>query len=246
MDLASLIYSIGVNQEFDSELEGTSSPSDLEIVATKEQPYMSANKSYSSTDLAYVTEVIMMQCFSRCEVEKERDAHGFEAQVYFPEILDDYMIQDMTAGGKWQTFTPTISNIPLADRGKGTYNMSAMEEDQQSWPTSNLGRSMTLRNGKQIGTIKCYEGHRKAVISTDSSSSAGNEDSIDSCIRAVNQRLQLSQPPPDLPTACDEVGAMKEIGQKLGIGIGTTGESIEVMIKEAIDAEQDNWDRYVQ
>jgi hypothetical protein len=39
---------------------------------------------------------------------------------------------------------------------------------------------------------------------------------------------------------------MKEIGQKLGIEIGTTGESIEVMIKEAIDAEQDHWDRYVQ
>jgi hypothetical protein len=39
---------------------------------------------------------------------------------------------------------------------------------------------------------------------------------------------------------------MKEIGQKLGIEIGTTGESIEVMIKEVIDAEQDHWDRYVQ
>ena len=156
------------------------------------------------------------------------------------------MIQDMTAGGKWQTFTPTISNIPRADKEKGTYNMSTMEDDQQSWPTSNLGRSMTLRNGKQIGTIKCYEGHRKAAISTDSSSSAGNEDSIDSCIRAVNQRLQLSQPPPNLPTACDEVGAMKELGQKLGIEIGTTRESIEVMIKEAIDVEQDHWDRYVQ
>jgi hypothetical protein len=36
MDLASLIYSIGVNQEFDSELDCTSSPSDSEIVATKE------------------------------------------------------------------------------------------------------------------------------------------------------------------------------------------------------------------
>jgi len=246
MDLASLIYSIGVNQEFDSELDCTSSPSDLEIVATKEQPYMSANKNSSFTDLAYVTEVIMMQCFSRCEAEKERDAHGFEVQVYFPEILDDYMIHDMTAGGKWQTSTPTISNIPCADKEKGTANMSAMEEDQQSWPTSNLGRSMTLRNGKQIGTTKCYKGHKKAAISTESSSSAGNEDSIDSCIRAVNQRLQLSQPPPDLSTACDEVGAMKEIGQKLGIEIGTTGESIEVMIKEAIDAEQDHWDRYVQ
>lgn len=105
---------------------------------------------------------------------------------------------------------------------------------------------MTLRNGKQICTTKCYKGHRKAAISTDSSNSAGNEDSIDSCIRAVNQRLQLSQPPPDLPTTCDEVGAMKEIGQQLGIEIGTTGESIEVMIKEAIDAEQDHWDRYVQ
>ena len=39
---------------------------------------------------------------------------------------------------------------------------------------------------------------------------------------------------------------MKEIGQKLGIEIGTIGESIEVMIKEAIDVEQDHWDRYVQ
>ena len=204
MDLTSLIYSIGVNQEFDSELDCTSSPSDLEIVATKEQ--MSANKNSSSTDLAYVTKVIMMQCFSRCEAEKERDAHGFEAQVYFLEILDDYMIHNMTARGKWQTSTPTISNIPRANKEKRTDNMSVLEEDQQSWPTSNLARSMTLRNGKQLGTMKCYEGHRKAAISTDSNSSAGNEDSIDSCIRAVNQRLQLSQPPSDLPTACDEVG----------------------------------------
>ncbi|XP_073260583.1 uncharacterized protein [Populus alba] len=118
----------------------------------------------------------------------------------------------MTAGGKWQTSTPTISNIPRADKEKGTDNMSVIEEDQQSWPTSELGHNMTLRNGKQIGTIKCYEGHRK--------------------------------PPPDLPTACDEIGAMKEIGQKLGIETRTTEESIEVMIKEAIDAEQDHWESW--
>lgn len=122
--------SIGVNQEFDSDLDCTSSPSALEIVATKEQPYMSANKNSSFIDLAYVTEVIMMQCFSSCEAEKERDAHGFEAQVYFPEILDDYMLHDMTAGEKWQTSTPMISNIPCADKEKGTANMSVMEEDQ--------------------------------------------------------------------------------------------------------------------
>ncbi|KAJ6997621.1 hypothetical protein NC653_014022 [Populus alba x Populus x berolinensis] len=192
MDLASLIYSIRVNQEFDSELDCTSSPSDLEIVAIKEQSYMSANKNSSFTDLAYVTEVIMMHCFSRCEAKKERDAHGFEAQVYFPEILDDYMNHDMTARGKWQTSTPMISNIPRVDKEKRIDNMYVMEEDQQSWPTSNLARNMTLRNGKQLGTIKCHEGHRKAAISTYSNSSSGNEDSINSCIRAVNQRLQLS------------------------------------------------------
>jgi hypothetical protein len=39
---------------------------------------------------------------------------------------------------------------------------------------------------------------------------------------------------------------MKDIGQKLGNEFGTTGESIEVTIQEAIDAEQDHWDRYVQ
>jgi len=100
-DLASLIYSLGVNQEFDSELDCTSSPSDSEIVATKTQPYMAANKNSSFMDLKYVTEAIMMQCFSKCEVKKERDAHGYEAQVYFPEILDDYMIQDLTARVKW-------------------------------------------------------------------------------------------------------------------------------------------------
>jgi hypothetical protein len=245
-DLASLIYSLGVNQEFDSELDCTSSPSDSEIVATKTQPYMAANKNSSFTDLEYVTEAIMMQCFSICEVEKERDANGYEAQVYFPEILDDYMIQDLTARVKWQTSTPTIFSIPRKDKEKGTNNMSVMEEDQQSWPTSNLARNMTLRNGKHLGAIKCHEGHRKAAISTDSNSSAGNEDSIDSCIRAVNQRLQLSQPPSDLPAACDEVGAMKDIGQKLGIEFGTTGESTKVTIQEAIDAEQDHWNRYVQ
>ncbi|KAJ6930406.1 hypothetical protein NC652_014051 [Populus alba x Populus x berolinensis] len=167
MDLASLIYSIRVNQEFDSELDCTSSPSDLEIVAIKEQSYI-------------------------CEAKKERDAHGFEAQVYFPEILDDYMIHDMIARGKWQTSTPMISNIPRVDKEKRIDNMYVMEEDQQSWPTSNLARNMTLRNGKQLGTIKCHEGHRKAAISTYSNSSSGNEDSINSCIRAVNQRLQLS------------------------------------------------------
>jgi hypothetical protein len=207
---------------------------------------MAANKNSSFTDLEYVTEAIMMQCFSICEVEKERDANGYEAQVYFPEILDDYMIQDLTARVKWQTSTPTIFSIPRKDKEKGTNNMSVMEEDQQSWPTSNLARNMTLRNGKHLGAIKCHEGHRKAAISTDSNSSAGNEDSIDSCIRAVNQRLQLSQPPSDLPAPCDEVGAMKDIGQKLGIEFGTTGESTKVTIQEAIDAEQDHWNRYVQ
>jgi hypothetical protein len=150
---------------------------------------MAANKNSSFTNLEYVTEAIMMQCFSRCEVEKERDEHGYEAQVYFLEILDDYMIQDLTARVKWQTSTPKISNIPRKDKEKGIDNMFVMEEDQQSWPTSNLARSMTLRNGKQLGAIKCHEGHRKAAISTDSNSSAGNEDSIDSCIRVVNQRL---------------------------------------------------------
>jgi hypothetical protein len=39
---------------------------------------------------------------------------------------------------------------------------------------------------------------------------------------------------------------MKDISQKLGIEFGTTGESIEVTIQEAIDAEQHYWDRYVQ
>ncbi|KAJ6976312.1 hypothetical protein NC653_031984 [Populus alba x Populus x berolinensis] len=39
------------------------------------------------------------------------------------------MIHNMTAGGKWQTSTPTISNIPCADKDKGTDNMSVMEED---------------------------------------------------------------------------------------------------------------------
>jgi len=157
------------------------------------------------------------------------------------------MIQDLTASGKWQISTPTtlVSNIPRNDKEKGPDNMTVMEEDQQSWPKTNLVRSMTLRNGKQLGVIKCHEGHRMAAISTDSNSSVGNEDSIDSCIRAVNQRLQLSQPTSD-PTACDEIGAMKEIGQKLGIDFETNGEGIEVTIQEAIDAEQDHWDRYVQ
>jgi len=93
--------------------------------------------------------------------------------------------------------------------------------------------------------MSLHEGHKKAAISTYSNSSAGNEDSIDSCIRAVNQRLQLSQPPSDLPIAYDEVEAMKDIDQKLGIEFGTTGEGIEVTIQEAINAEQDHWDRYV-
>jgi hypothetical protein len=38
---------------------------------------------------------------------------------------------------------------------------------------------------------------------------------------------------------------MKDIDQKLGIEFGTTGESIEVTIQEAINAEQDHWDSYV-
>jgi hypothetical protein len=83
--------------------------------------------------------------------------------------------------------------------------MTIIDEDQQSWPKMNLVRSMTLRNGKQIGAIKGLEGQRMTATSTDSNNSAKNEESIDSCIRAVNQRLQLSQPPSDLPTACDEI-----------------------------------------
>jgi hypothetical protein len=235
-DLASLIYSLGYAPESDSELDCTSSPSDLEILAIKKQPDMVANKNSTFTDLDYVT-----------ETEKERDAHGYEAQVYFPEILVGYMIQDLTASGKWQISTPTtlVSNIPRNDKEKGPDNMTVMEEDQQSWPKTNLVRSMTLRNGKQLGVIKCHEGHRMAAISTDSNSSVGNEDSIDSCIRAVNQRLQLSQPTSD-PTACDEIGAMKENGQKLGIDFETNGDGIEVTIQEAIDAEQDHWDKYVR
>jgi hypothetical protein len=69
-----------------------------------------------------------------------------------------------------------------------------------------------------------------AVSSNESNNSAENEESIDSCIWAVNQRLQLSQPPSDLPTACDEIWAMKAIGQKLGIDSETIGENIEVTI----------------
>jgi len=94
----------------------------------------------------------------------------------------------------------------------------------------NLVHNMTLRNGKQLDAIKCHEGHKMAEISTDSNSTAENEDSIDSCFRVVNQRLQLSQPPSNLSVACDEIGAMKEIGEKLGIDFKTNGESIEVTI----------------
>jgi len=99
-DLVSLIYSLGYAPESDSDLDYTLSPSDLEIMATNEQPDMVANKNSTFTDLEYVTEVIMKQSFSRCRTKKERDAHGYEAQVYFLEILDGYMIQDLTASGK--------------------------------------------------------------------------------------------------------------------------------------------------
>jgi hypothetical protein len=129
------------------------------------------------------------------------------------------MIQDLTASGKWQISTPMtlVFNIPRNDKENRPDNMTVIEEDQQSWPKMNVVRSMTLRNSKQISAIKCHVGHRMAATSTDSNSSARNEDSIDSCIKAVNQRLQLSQPPTDLSTACDKIGAKKAIGQKLGI-----------------------------
>ncbi|KAJ6996842.1 hypothetical protein NC653_013436 [Populus alba x Populus x berolinensis] len=130
-DLASLIYSLGYTSESDSELDYTSSPSDFEIMATKEQQDI-------------------------CETEKEMDACGYEAQVYFSEILDCNMIQDLTANGKWQISTPTtlVSNIPRNDKENGPDNMTVIKEDQQSWPKMNLVHSITLRNGKQIGAIK--------------------------------------------------------------------------------------------
>ncbi|KAJ6996841.1 hypothetical protein NC653_013436 [Populus alba x Populus x berolinensis] len=155
-DLASLIYSLGYTSESDSELDYTSSPSDFEIMATKEQQDMVANKNSTFTDLDYVIEVIMKQSFNRCETEKEMDACGYEAQVYFSEILDCNMIQDLTANGKWQISTPTtlVSNIPRNDKENGPDNMTVIKEDQQSWPKMNLVHSITLRNGKQIGAIK--------------------------------------------------------------------------------------------
>jgi len=187
-DLTSLIYSLGYTLKSDSELDCTSSPSAFEIVATKEQQDMVANKNSTFTDLDYVTEVIMKQSFSTCETKKERDAYGYEAQVYFLEILDYYMIQDLTASGKWQISTPMtlVFNIPRNDKENKPDNMTIIEEDQQSWPKMNVVRSMTLRNGKQISAIKCHVGHRMAATSTNSNSSARNENSIDSCIRAVN------------------------------------------------------------
>jgi len=109
--------------------------------------------------------------------------------------------------------------------------MTVIDEDQQSWLKTNLVHNMTPRNGKQIGAIKGHKGQMMAATSIDSNNSAENEESIDSYIRAVNQRLQLSQPLSDFPTACDEIGAMKVIGKQLGIDFETNRENIEVITK---------------
>jgi hypothetical protein len=99
---------------------------------------------------------------------------------------------------------------------------------------------MTLRNGKQIGAIKGHESQRMAATSTYSNNSAENEESINSYIRSVNQRLQLSQPPSYFPATCDEIEAIKEIGKKLGIDFETNRENIEVTIQKAIDAKKEH------
>ena len=65
----------------------------------------------------------------------------------------------------------------------------------------------------------------------ESNNSAENEESINSCIRAVNKKLQLSQPLSDFLDAYDEIGAMKAIGTKLGINFETNREIIEVTIR---------------
>jgi len=174
---------------------------------------------------------------------KEGYAYGYEAQVYFPKILDCYTHQDSTTSGKGLISIPTtpVSNIPRHDKENGIYNMTVIDEDQQSWLKTNLVRNMTLRNGKQIGAIKGHEGQMMAATSTDNSNnSAENEESIDSYIRAVNQRLQLYQPLSDFPTACDEIGAMKVIGKQVGIDFETNRENTEVIIHNAIDVEKEH------
>jgi len=113
-DLALLIYSLGYTPKSDSELDCNSSPSESETMVLKEKQDMVANKNFTFTDLDYETEVLMKQSFSRCETVKEGNAYGYEAQVYFPKILDCYTLQDSTESGKWLISTPTtpVSNIP--------------------------------------------------------------------------------------------------------------------------------------
>jgi hypothetical protein len=53
----------------------------------------------------------------------------------------------------------------------------------------NLVRSITLNNSKQLGASKGHGDHKMTVSSNNSNNSAENEESIDSCIKAVNQRL---------------------------------------------------------
>lgn len=247
-DLALIIYSIRYTPKSDSELDCKSSSCESETVVIKEKQYLFANKNFTFTDQDYETEVIMKQNFSRCETMKEGYVYGYEAQVYFPEILECYTHQDSTACGKWLISTPMtlVFIIPRNDMENKTSNMTVIDEDQQSWPKRKLIRSITLRNSKQLGSSKGHRGHKMAVSSNESNNSAENEESIDSCIWAVNQRLQLSQPPSDFPAACDEIGAMKAIGTKLGIDFETNGEIIEVTIQKAIDAKNKHWDRYVQ
>ena len=125
-------------------------------------------------------------------------------------------------------YPKTLNFIILRnDKENKTSNMTVIDEDQQIWPKKNLVRSITFRNSKQLSTPKGYGGHMMAISSNESNNSAENEESTDSCIRAVNQRLQLSQPPLDFPTACDEIGAMKAIGTKLA----STLKQIERLLK---------------
>jgi hypothetical protein len=99
-DLALLIYSLGYTPKSDSELDCKSSSCESETVVIKEKQYLFANKNFTFTDQDYETEVIMKQNFSRCETMKEGYVYGYEAQVYFPEILECYTHQDSTACGK--------------------------------------------------------------------------------------------------------------------------------------------------
>ena len=139
------------------------------------------------------------------------------------------MHQNSTACGKGLISTPMTLNFIILrnDKENKTSNMTVIDEDQQIWPKKNLVRSITFRNSKQLSTPKGYGGHMMAISSNESNNSAENEESTDSCIRAVNQRLQLSQPPLDFPTACDEIGAMKAIGTKLA----STLKQIERLLK---------------